>query len=267
MKYKLDTSRMGMLIFLGVALAALWLVAAYGFYKESERVKYDVRVSPGAVTYGTHSTALMPVTISPIKHALPMISGAAVRSYAHGGHATMSSGSSAGSVHTTSSAKVKSIGSGAGSGSVYTSVGSSNRSSSRGIQYGGGSVTMPSIAMVSTASVTHAEKATRAIGMRKAKWSEPTDPGTDGEWYYGGEGDWWFFDEEGGGWRAPIAGVDTRYDAINDRTLIYTGTDWVDIREYNPEGVPVGPMPWLFMLLLATGYVGVKRKKGWSKTL
>lgn len=256
MKYNMDTSRMGMLIALGVVLAALWLVAAYGFYKESERVKYDVRVSPGAVTYGTHSTALMPVTISPIKHALPMISGAAVRSYAYGGHATMSSGSSAGSVHTTSSAKVKNIGAGGG-GNYQLPTTNHQSNSSRGIQYSGGSVAMPSIAMVSTSSATRAASLSRnAMGVRKTKWSTP-DPGSgkEGDWYDGGVDGWYYYDE--GGWR-PVEYGDKRIDG---GAFYWNGSTWVPEAEWDPETTPVGPMPWIFMLLLAAGYMGVRTKK------
>ena len=51
MKYTLNTSRLGMLIALGVTLTALYLVAAFGFYQESERAKYDVHIQPGVVSY------------------------------------------------------------------------------------------------------------------------------------------------------------------------------------------------------------------------
>lgn len=255
MKYNFDKSRVGMLIFLGVALVALWLLVAYGFYKESERAKYDVTVSPGAVTYGTHSTALMPVSAAPMRHTLPMLSGAVIRSYAHGGHASMpAAATKQGQIYTTSSAKVKSIGSGAGSGSVYTSVGSSNRSSSRGIQYGGGSVTMPSIAMVSTASVTHAEKASHFMaGIRKAK---PSETGSDGEYRDGGEGDLWTWNGEE--WIQVKYGDKRIY--MNE-TYYWNGITWVPANEWDPEGVPVGPTPWILMLLLAAMYIVVAKRK------
>ena len=258
MKYKMDTSRMGMLIALGVVLAALWLVAAYGFYKESERAKYDVHISPGAVSYGTHSTALMPVSVAPLRHNLPMISGAAVRSYAHGGHATMSSaGSSNGQLHTTSSATVKSIGSGAGNSGMYTTTGSSSHRADRGINYSGGATTIPTIAMLSTSSMVSPAKAPNAIGARRAKWSTPT-PGTgnDGDWYDGGSDGW--FVKEGGAWRTPVYG-DTRYDMDLDYVVVWDGTQWIKYDE--TEFVPVGPLPWIFMLLLAIGYIGVKKRK------
>ena len=249
---------MGMLIFLGVVLAALWLVAAYGFYKESERAKYDVEIKPGAVSYGTHSTALMPVTVAPMRHSLPMISGGEIRSYAHGGHASMPAAITAqGPVHTTSSATVKSIGSGAGSSGMYTSTGSSSHRADRGITYGGGTVSMPTIAMVSASSMVNATKTPRSIvGLRRAK---PTGTGTDGEPVDGGEGDWWYYDEGEAQWFELIAGVTTRFDPLLGYTCIWDGTQWVKLDE--SEFLPVGPLPWIFMLLLAIGYIGVKKRK------
>ena len=265
MKYNLDKSRMGMLIFLGVALGALWLIVAYGFYKESERAKYDVRVSPGAVSYGTHSTALMPVTISPMhKGSIPMLSGAAIRSYAHSGHATMPTLSSKGVVYTTSSAKVKSIGSGMGNGGIMTTSNSSGRSSSRGIQYGGGTVAMPSIAMVSASSMSRATANAAPRGMRKAKMTLP-DPGSgdEGDWFDGGSDGWFFYDEDG--WR-PVQVGDSQYfgEGVNRKEYKWTGSAWVPATEWEPD-VPVGPLPWLFMLLLAVGYGLVRSWLGRSR--
>ena len=254
MKYKLDTSRLGMLIFLGVVLAALWLVASYGFYKESERAKYDVTVSPGAVTYGTHSTALMPVTVSPLhKGSIPMLSGAAIRSYAHSGHASMPAVSAnQGVIHTISSAKVKNIGSGMGGGGIATTGGSSSRRGERGITYaGGGSVAMPSIAMVSASSMSRAaDMSGYAASPRRARMTLP-DPGTgeEGDWYHDSDG-WYYYDIEG--WR-PVQNGDER---IVDGTETYQwiNGEWVWINgNHNP--VPVGATPWILMLLLAAMYV------------
>lgn len=251
MKYKLDTSRMGMLIFLGVVLGVLWLVAAYGFYRESERAKYDVEITPGAVSYGTHSTALMPVSVAPLRHTLPLLSGGEIRSYAHGGHASMPAvATNKGQLHMTSSAKVKSIGSGAGNSSIYTSTGSSSHRADRGITYGGGTVSMPTIAMVSASSMVNATKTPRSIvGLRRAK---PTGTGTDGEPVDGGEGDWWYYDEGEAQWFELIAGVTTRFDPILGYVVVWDGTDWVKYKE--TEFLPIGPLPWLFMLLLAVVY-------------
>jgi len=259
MKYNFDKSRMSMLIFLGVALAALWLLVAYGFYKESERAKYDVTVSPGAVTYGTHSTALMPMTVSPLhKGSLPMLSGAAIRSYAHSGHASMPAVSAnQGVIHTTSSAKVKNIGSGMGGGGIATTSGSSSNRSGRGIQYGGGSVAMPSIAMVSAPSMSRAtDMSAYAASPRRARMTLPPGTGDDGDTFDGGEDGWWYY--EGDAWR-PVQNGDTR---IVDGTETYQWINgewvWID-GSHNP--VPVGPTPWILMLLLAAMYIIVAKRK------
>ena len=255
MKYNFDTSRMGMLIFLGVVLTALWLVAAYGFYKESERAKYDVQISPGSVSYGTHSMALMPMTVSPMKHTLPMLSGGAIRSYAHSGHATMpATAAKQDVIHTTSSAKVKNIGSGIGSGGIMTTYNSSSRRGERGITYAGGNtVTMPSIAMVSVSSMARAAAPAAPFRMRQAA---PTGPGYEGQVENGGDG-WYIYDPKAGGWRLVTIG-DARLDG--GKTYYWNGSDWVPEEEYEPD-VPVGPMPWLFMLLLALGYGISKRRQ------
>ena len=261
MKYNFDTSRMGMLIFLGVVLAALWLVVAYGFYKESERAKYDVTVSPGAVSYGTHSTALMPMTVSPMhKGSIPMLSGAAIRSYAHSGHASMPAVSAnQGIIHTTSSAKVKNIGSGMGGGGIATTSGSSSNRSGRGIQYGGGSVAMPSIAMVSASSMASPSKTPNAISPRRARMTLP-DPGTgdDGDTFDGGEDGWWYYDGDNGAWR-PVQEGDKRIDGTETYQWI-NGVGWVWI-DGNYDPVPVGPTPWILMLLLAAMYIVVAKRK------
>ena len=250
MKYNLDNSRMGMLIFLGVALGVLWLMVAYGFYKESERAKYDVTVSPGAVTYGTHSTALMPTNLSPLhKGSIPMLSGAAIRSYAHGGHADMSGALSAkDGVYTTSSAQVKSLGSGMGNSGIATTNGSSSRRANRGITYGGGSVAVPTLAMVSSPSVSAATASDGPIVRRKAK---PGTEGVYGQWSDGGagDGDWWYYN--GDEWIAPWVGA-TRIEG--GKTYVWNGTVWEEDTSGDYDPVPVGPLPWLFMLLLAIGY-------------
>jgi hypothetical protein len=264
MKYNFDTSRMGMLIFLGVALAALWLIVAYGFYKESERAKYDVRVSPGAVTYGTHSTALMPMTVSPLhKGSIPMLSGAAIRSYAHSGHASMPAVSANQSViHTTSSAKVKNIGSGMGGGGIATTSGSSSRRGARGITYGGGgSVAMPSIAMVSASSMSRAaDMSGYAASPRRARMTLP-DPGTgdEGDWFDGGGDGWWFYD--GDKWIAVWEGATRIVYNEGGKTTTYqwTNGEWVEIGNFDP--VPVGATPWILMLLLAAMYIVVAKRK------
>lgn len=260
MKYKLDTTRMGMLIFLGVVLTALWLVAAYGFYKENERAKYDVEISPGTVSYGTHSTALMPTAVSPTKHALPMLSGGAIRSYAHSGHATMpAETASQGQLHTTSSAKVKTIGSGGSNGGAISATATASHRAERGINYNSGSTSIPVIAMLSTTptSMQTTEDRRFAPGYRKAKPSD-SNPGLPGEWSDNGMGDKDWYKWNGSSWVAPVYG-DLRFDAILGYVVVWDGTAWIKYVE--SEFIPVGPMPWLLMLLLAVGYGISKRRQ------
>ena len=143
MKNDLRTPRLGMAVALCVALTALWLVALYGTYEDSHREKYDVRVTPGAVTYGTHSTAIIPTVSVPMRHSsVPMISGGAVRSYAYSGHAATPSATSGSGfkMHTTSSATVHTIGSGGGSNNQSPITNHQSTSSSRGIRMSGASV-------------------------------------------------------------------------------------------------------------------------------
>jgi len=253
MKYNFDTSRLGMLVFLGMVLAALWLVAAYGFYKESERAKYDVEISPGAVTYGTHSTALMPVSVAPMQHSLPMLSGGEIRSSAHGGHASSPAVTNQGQLHTTSSATVKNVGSGMGYSGSYAITTTSSHRADRGINYSVGTTTLPSIAMLSTSSMTNSVKTPRSVlGFRKAK---PSGTGSDGEYRDGGEGDLWTWDGEK--WVLVNVG-DSRLEG--GQRYYWNGTIWVPASEWEPE-TPVGPMPWLLMLLLAVGYGISKRRQ------
>lgn len=248
---------MGMLIFLGVVLAALWLVAAYGFYKESERAKYDVSVSPGAVTYGTHSTALMPMTVSPLKHVLPMISGGEIRSYARHGHATMSVSGGSGSMHTTSSAKVKSIGSGgSGSSGMMTSSGNS-RSSQRGIIYSGASASVPVLAMTTSSQSASASATSVRHGINPRRM--PSSPGEEeGDIALDSEGTWRWNGEQ---WIL-ISNIPVGTTKIEGgRTYRWNGTDWEDVTDQTDPGLPIGPMPWLLMVLLAAGYAGYRRRK------
>ena len=250
---------MGMLIFLGVVLAALWLVAAYGFYKESERAKYDVSVSPGAVTYGTHSTALMPMTVSPLKHVLPMISGGEIRSYARHGHATMSVSGGSGSMHTTSSAKVKSIGSGgSGSSGMMTSSGNS-RSSQRGIIYSGASASVPVLAMTTSSQPSSASATTVRHGINPRRM--PSSPGTEEGDIQQEGGKWWWWDNEQ--WieisEASLPVGTTKIEG--GKTYRWNGTEWEEVTNQTDPGLPVGPMPWLLMALLACAYAFCKYNK------
>lgn len=260
MEKKFKSPRGGMIVFLCVVVTALWLTAVYGTYEDSQREKYEVRIKPGAVSHGTHSSVTMPAMVSPThRSSMPMVSGSAVRSYAHHGHAAMpSAGVSSGyRMHATSSASVKTIGSGSGSGAgMGTASGTS--SSSRGITYGGGSVSMPTLAvnssLLATSSISAIETTIpRAVGPRKVH--------SDG--FGGYEGDWSGEYLEGYGyWNA----ADEEWEETNEfegaikyeggKTYQYQGGSWVLISDQgdptNPQ--PLGATPWLMMLLFACAY-------------
>jgi len=259
------------LVGLCAAVLFLWAVAVYVTYQDTKMTRYNVSIKPGAVNYGTHSTVtLPPVMTSTYRHSTPMISGDAVRAYAHAGHATMptaSYGSSSGfRIHTTSSAKVHSIGGGGSAGGGMMS--SSGGSSSRGIRYSGGSVSMPTLAMNSSMLSTRASAAEAsaaiAAGPRRVK---PTGSGEDGEWADGGEGDWWRYDDWEGDWVAPVVG-ETRIEG--GVTYQWNGTAWVIVGDQgdptNPT--PLGDTPWHWMLILIGAYalrLSIKSRKYTNK--
>lgn len=244
----------------------LWTVAVYVTYQDAKMARYNVSIKPGAVNYGTHSTVTMPpVMRTSYRHSTPMISGDVVRAYAHTGHATMpvaSNGSSSGfRIHTTSSASVHSIGGGgsAGGGGLMSSIGGS---SSRGISYSGGGVSMPTLAFAassSTVSSAYPSSGLSTPGMKKVK------PNGDGEYngeYYNGQ--WWNDDEEN--WvDEPFVGA-IRYNG--DVMERYDGLNWVPVNNQGDPGVPVGATPWILMLLLAGAYalyVRIKSRKYTNK--
>lgn len=271
MKKNFNDPRGGLIIALGVLLAALWLVIAFGAYEELKREKYEVRVKPGAVTYGTHSTTTIPMSsVSTHRSAVPMISGGAIRHYAHYGHATMPkmSGASNYRLHTTSSATVHSVGGGgAGGGGAYSAGGGSS-SSSRGINYSGASVSMPTLAMATSTYATSRPTftssdetlASASSSMRKVRKAKPSSSGEDGEWRNGGEGesDWWWYDEYEGDWIQVTEG-DSR-EAGGGNYWKYNGSTWDLVDDHgNPvQPQPIGDAPWHWMLLLMAVYGGAK---------
>lgn len=270
MKKNFNDPRGGLIIALGVLLAALWLVIAFGAYEELKREKYEVRVKPGAVTYGTHSTTTIPMSsVSTHRSAVPMISGGAIRHYAHYGHATMPkmSGASNYRLHTTSSATVHSVGGGgAGGGGAYSAGGGSS-SSSRGINYSGASVSMPTLAMATSTYATSRSTftssdetlASASSSTRKVRKAKPSDGGNDGDWSDddAGDGDWWYWDDWAGEWIGPWEGA-LRIDG--EVTYKYEEGKWVPVGDQgdptNPT--PIGDAPWHWMLLLMAVYGGAK---------
>lgn len=256
MKNDSKTPRMGMIVTLGAIIVAIWMLAVYGTIQEEHEIKYDVMVRPGAVSYGTHSSAIVPMVSEPTRHtAAPMISGSAVRSYAHYGHAAYTVHHTPYTVHTTSSATVHTIGSGNGGGGGIAASSSGRKGGSRGIAYGGGSVSMPTLALATTsfASSSAAETAgTTRYGMGPRRMPGEDD-GDEGDWVEDTDG-WWYKDEDG--WRHPNNG-ETRYDGTLGYTVTWTESGWVKSLEHEP-GVPLGDAPWLWMFLLALGYAIVR---------
>ena len=247
-----------MIVTLGAIIVAIWMLAIYGTIQEEHEIKYDITVRPGAVSYGTHSSATVPTVSAPARHtSAPMISGSAVRSYAHYGHAAYTVHHTPYTVHTTSSATVHTIGSGNGGGGGIAASSSGGKGGSRGIAYGGGSVSMPTLALATTsfASSSAAETAgTTRYGMGPRRMPGEDD-GDEGDWEEDAEG-WWYKGEDG--W-VPVQTNDTRFDSMLGYTVIWNGSAWVKLSEYEP-GVPLGDAPWHWMLLLALSYGVVKMR-------
>ena len=269
MKQNTFKPRGGAIIILCIAVAALWLTAVYGTYEDSQREKYSAAIKPGEVVYGTHSSAVVPMTVTTIRpgSTVPMVSASAVRSYAHHGHATMpaASQSSGYTMHTTSSATVHTIGSGGGASGGGMSAGGSS-ASQRGVVYGSPSISMPMLAvnnmqssMFSTQTAETYASQYRGIGRRKM----PGSPGSDGDTEYdSGDGKWWTWDN--GSWREVTAG-DTWYDPDDDCIKIWVdGTGWCEMDEYGDPIVPtpVGATPLLLMMALGAIYAMRKRIRG-----
>ena len=252
-----------MIIFLGVVIGALWVAVLYDTIKDAQEEYYDVRVSPGAVSYGTHSTAPIPLVTSSSHSSRHMISGGEVRNHARYGHgATAGVANSNYKVYTTSSATVHSVGSGGGGGGGH--VGTTTSSTSRGIQYGSTSAAMPTMAMAMSASAARAAAPARYSGPYRSK---PSTPGTDGQWSdnNAGDGDWWRYDDWEGDWVAPSEG-DMRPAGDGINYYKYTSGAWVLVNDQGDPvapGSPVGATPWIMMVLLALGYGILKtiRKK------
>ena len=268
MKKDSKTPHLGIIVTLGVLIAAIWMLAIYDTIQEEHEKRYNVTVRPGAVSYGTHSSATVPMVSAPTRHtAAPMISGSAVRSYAHYGHAVYTVHHTPYTVHTTSSATVHTIGSGGGNGGGTSSYSGGQGSSSRGISYSGGgsglSMSMPVLAVNSSmmaAPVAAAESSRpRAIGPRRT----PATPGTEeGEWKQDEYGGWFIWDE--GEWVALQVG-DTRIEG--GVTYIWNGSGWDIVKDQTDPNLtaPVGATPWLLMILLTCVYALGKNYVSYSK--
>lgn len=264
MKYNTFKPRGGAIVFLCIAVAALWMIAVYGTYEDSVREKYEVVIKPGEVVYGTHSSAVVPMTVTTSRpdSEIPRISASAVRSYAHYGHSAMPATTHKG-MHTTSSAKVHTISSGTGNAGGQVASGAQS-SSQRGIVYGSPSIALPTLAMNSTRSSVYGSPAMetasqyRGVGRRRAK---PNRDGEDGETAEDDEitNKWWYWDGED--WAEVIPNVTERIN--NGVVEVFNGTEWVPKSGGDWENpTPVGATPWLMMLALGLVYATRKRIRG-----
>lgn len=267
-KESLDKPRIKGLRVLYIGVAAIWLVATLGVYKESKREKFDLSVKPGAVIYGTHSAPLIPmVSISSRRTTIPMVSGDEVRSSAFYGHAATPSTTTGSSyrVYTTSSASTRTSGGG------VTGGGRSAFSSSSSSQHGGGhavlSMLLPSLVSsagsMSNTAVTPTNMATasmrmnvgpRRVNPRAGATGEPGESveDTDGS-------KWWFWDEDAEAWvDEPYIGATRNNGGVIEE---WNGSAWIPKGNVPDLGTPVGDAPWLLLLLLMAVYTIFRLRK------
>ncbi|MEE0923521.1 MAG: hypothetical protein UIB40_04260 [Paludibacteraceae bacterium] len=243
-------------LLLGALAIALLIQGVIHLYREVETFGAEHRYTTTHVTYGTHSqaTSMPPMVQSPSLRrtavAVPMANSRTSYTVRH-----TPSASSSMKIYTTSSAQVRTIGSGVGSGAgggiaTTNGVGSSRR----GIIYGGASVSMPTLALATPSMAAEPSMAEpRAAGPRRIQanvdGSYHGQPSADGTQYW---------DEEKEEWvdKMPIGTTMT----LDGKTYEWDGQYWVIVKGTDPY-VPVGPTPWLFMAVLAAGYVVVKSGK------
>lgn len=274
----------GIKILLIVGLVSGFCLSAADYVSQEAKIpKYDLSVRPGAVTYGTRSTAAVPmVSVSAPRSSMPIISGGAVRSYAYSGHATMPHASSAGSgfkMYTTSSASYHAIG-GGGSGGGGGATGGSRSSSSSNLQYGGGfaPVAMPSLALTSSSGSATAAAPAATPASELAETSVRTSIGPrrvidNGDGSYTGEynGEYndatgLYWDEEEEDWvdYPPVGTIKEEGGFVYE----WNGSAWVLKGQVEDLGTPIGSTPWLLLLLLSLAYGVTKkviiRKAGWT---
>ena len=248
-------ARSKLLMLLAILVLVLLIQGVVHVYRDMETHGAARKYASASVSYGTHyqATSMPPMVQSPSLRrtavAVPMSSGAVVHSTPYTLHTSPSSFT----IHTTSSAEVRSVGSGGGGGGgIATTNGSS--SSRRGITYGGASVSMPTLALAKPSMTTNPSSARYTTGPRRIH--------ANGDGSYNGEtkeedGNTYYWDEDLG-WvnNTPIGTTKTE----NGQTLEWNGDEWVVIKGTDPY-VPVEPMPWLFMAVLSAAYVVVKSGK------
>ena len=245
-------------LLLGALAIALLIQGVIHLYREVETFGAEHRYTTSHVTYGTQSkaTAMPPMVQSPSLRrtavAVPMTSG----SVPHATPSTLRSTSSSFTIHTTSSAQVRTIGSGGGSGAgggiaTTNGVGSSRR----GMTYSGAAVAMPTLALATPSMATEPSSVRYTTGPRRAP-SYTGDP-SDGDYAQDNTdpNKWWMYDGED--W------VEVTIRVVDGEIQAWNGYDWVPVTDKDQADpyVPVGPMPWLFMAVLAAGYMVIKSGK------
>lgn len=254
-----SNSRSKLALLLGVVAIALLIQGVIHLYREVETYGAERHYTTAHVTYGTQSkaTAMPPMVQSPsLRHtavAVPMASSRTSYTVRH-----TPSASSSMKIYTTSSAEVRSIGSGGGGGggiATTNGVGSSRR----GMTYSGASVAMPTLALAtpSLAATPSAQGYNSGVnGPRRAPQYDG-DP-TDGD-YAQDDTDsnkWWQYDGE------EWVEVETRI--VDGIIYAWIGGEWVPVTNKDQADPtipqPIGATPWLFMAVLAAGYICWKRR-------
>ena len=250
-------ARSKLLMLLAILVLVLLIQGVVHVYRDMETHGAARKYASASVSYGTHyqSTSMPPMVQSPSLRrtavAVPMASGSVV----HATPYTTRSTSSSFTIHTTSSAEVRSVGSGGGGGGGGIATTNGGSSSRRGMTYSGASVAMPTLALATPSMAAEPAMAEpHAAGPRRIQ--------ANGDGSYHGEtkeenGNTYYWDEEIEDWvnNTPIGTTKTE----NGQTLEWDGERWVVVKGTDPY-VPVGPMPWLFMAVLAVGYICWKRR-------
>lgn len=251
-------------LLLGALAIALLIQGVIHLYREVETIGAEHRYTTSHVTYGTQSkaTAMPPMVQSPSLHRTAVAVPMANSSVPHSTPYTTRSTPSSFTIHTTSSAQVRTIGSGGGSGGGGIATTNGVGSSRRGITYGGASVSMPTLALA-----TPSLAATPSAQGYNSGVNGPRRIRENGDGSYNGEtktegGNTYYWDEDAEEWinNTPIGTTKTE----NGQTLEWNGSKWVVVKGTDPY-VPVGPMPWLFMTVLAAGYMVIKKWKAESQ--
>ena len=256
-------ARSKLLMLLAILVLVLLIQGVVHVYRDMETHGAARKYASASVSYGTHyqATSMPPMVQSPSLRrtavAVPMASGSVV----HATPYTLHTSPSSFTIHTTSSAEVRSVGSGGGGGGgIATTNGSS--SSRRGMTYSGASVAMPTLALATPSMAAEPSMAEpRAAGPRRAP-SYTGDP-SDGDYAQDDEDSnkWWQYDGEG--W------VEVEIRVVDGIIYAWNGYDWVPVTDKDQADPtipqPIGATPWLFMAVLAAGYICRKRRSSLAR--